>query len=254
MSAAPAADGGEFMDHDPTVGLPPRHPFLRTLGAVGLGILTFVLSGFIMGVLLHGRTEITRQKPWLVGVLNHGPMLVVSILIMLALSRGRLRSFGFRLPSRFPLGIALLIPAVASGLASASERLFHLSGLTFMKDYTTLQTVLLVWGLASVAEETLTRGLIQGFLQPVQASGLSLGRLRLSLPVLVSGFFFGAMHLMLRTVGIPWPTVASIVIFAIVIGLAAGWFRERSGSLLPAIMIHATANAVGTLIDLLLPK
>jgi len=227
---------------------------LRVLAACGLGMLVLGLSGITMGIALQGRQDLLERMPWLSGVLNHVPMLVYSLLLMTALSRGRLDTYGLRWPDSISLGAAVLLPAAASVLASGSERLFHLEGLPFMKFYSLGQTVLLIWILASTAEEFLTRGLIQGFLQPLRNRGLTIGGLRLSVPVLTSGLFFGAMHLMLLTMKVQTATVISIVLFALAVGLIAGYCREKSGSILPAILAHACANVTGTLIDLILPR
>ena len=232
----------------------PRHPALRILAACGLGLSVLVLSGSVAGLLLHGRMELRRQHPWLDGAANHLPILFFSVVLMLLVSRGRLRDYGFRRPGSFRPGWALLIPVAASALASGLEKSLHLGGMKFLQNYSLGQSVVLIWVLASVAEETLTRGLIQGFLEPLRGRGLVWGRLRLSAPVLTSGLFFGAMHLMVRTMGVRWPMVWTIVGFAVVIGCTAGVFRERTGSLLPAILVHATANITGSLIDLLSGK
>jgi membrane protease YdiL (CAAX protease family) len=124
--------------------------------------------------------------------------------------------------------------------------------LTFAEDFTFLDNVIRVWIYASVAEEILTRGLIQGYLSPHADRGISLGGLRISLPVLVGAIFFGAMHLGLLTIGIDGRTVVQIVVFALLIGIVAGHFREKTGSLIPAIVAHALANVTGWVVEAIL--
>jgi len=62
-----------------------------------------------------------------------------------------------------------------------------------------------------------------------------------SLPILLTSFFFAAMHLS------QWP--APVAIF--LLSMALGTVYERSGSLLAAITMHATFNGVNTLLLLL---
>jgi membrane protease YdiL (CAAX protease family) len=142
----------------------------------------------------------------------------------------------------------LLLSGGFSALAFVIGLLLPEDSFAILDDLTPLQQVALVWIYASVAEEVLTRGLVQSFLKPVAYRGLTLRRLRLSLPVLVSALFFGAMHLMLLTLGIPLAGVLLIVTFACAVGLVAGYYREQTGSLAPAILTHGFANATGSVL------
>jgi membrane protease YdiL (CAAX protease family) len=230
-----------------------RSPASLILAGCGLGILVMLLAGVPVGTLAHRHRDLLERNPWLVSVLNDVTMLVVSFLLIAAVSRGRLRWYGLRWPDPFPLGAAILMPVAAQLLYSGAARLLHLAGLTFLKDYSLPQFVLLLWILGPTAEEVLARGLIQGFLQPLQDRALTVGKLRLSVPVLTSAFFFGVMHLGLFSAGIQTRTVVTIVISSVVLGLIAGYCRERSGSVLPAILAHGCFNATETLIDLVMP-
>ena len=73
----------------------------------------------------------------------------------------------------------------------------------------------------------------------------------LSLPVLAAAVFFSAMHLMLLTMHVDLVTVLVIVLVALLLGLLAGYYRERSGSLIPAIVAHTLANLTGTILAIL---
>ncbi len=77
---------------------------------------------------------------------------------------------------------------------------------------------------AGVCEETLFRGVIQGVLS---RKGRWWG-------ILVTAVLFGAFHLN------PWQFVAGLVL-----GIAFGFMVERAGSLVPAMVAHASANATG---------
>lgn len=100
-----------------------------------------------------------------------------------------------------------------------------------------------VWVYASVCEEVLTRGLLQSSIGSWGGgSGTSSG---FSVPVVVSGLFFGAMHLVLiESMG----SVAVVpIVLATLLGFLAAHYRETTGSLIPAIIVHVLFNVGGML-------
>jgi membrane protease YdiL (CAAX protease family) len=65
------------------------------------------------------------------------------------------------------------------------------------------------------------------------------------MPVLVSALFFGSMHIVLvKSMG---PAAVPVILMAVFLGLIAARYRERTGSLLPAIIVHALFNIGGML-------
>ncbi|MEE9212627.1 MAG: CPBP family intramembrane glutamic endopeptidase [Phycisphaeraceae bacterium] len=92
--------------------------------------------------------------------------------------------------------------------------------------------------LAPVFEEAMFRGLIQTTL-------LELGgrRKRWSVVVIVAAWF-ALIHL-----GVPWQALP--VLF--VLGLILGWLYERTGSLLPSVLVHVGFNAFNVGYVLLVP-
>ncbi|MGC9158000.1 MAG: CPBP family intramembrane glutamic endopeptidase [Terracidiphilus sp.] len=165
--------------------------------------------------------------------------LFLSLAAMWLISRGRLAEFGLtRGTYTFNLRILWWVLPVAvlsllGAIASPHARAFI--------DLTKTQTIVFVWLYSSFCEETLVRGLLQTLL--ARSAGAA-GR-GMSMPVLVSGLFFGAMHLMLiRLIGVG---AIPIVLMATYLGLVAAHYREKTGSLLPAILLHVLFNIAGTL-------
>jgi len=113
---------------------------------------------------------------------------------------------------------------------------------TFPPNQSILEMVLTVWIWSSITEEFLSRGLVQGFMNHLK----DIKFLGLSISVIVSGFFFGAMHLGLLKSGMAYWFVGMIVFNATIVGLLAAYYREKSTSILPAIYIHILANVVGS--------
>jgi membrane protease YdiL (CAAX protease family) len=175
---------------------------------------------------------------------THSVMLLLALVVMrtrLGLSPG---DFGFTRGSfRWTPGIFLWVlpTALMSALSLAVPHGAEPSGPA--ASFSALQIVLFVWIYATVAEETLTRGLLQTLVARKRESPT---RHRwLGEPVIVSGVFFGAMHLVLiRSMG-----AAAVVpiVLATFLGIVAARYRQSTGSLLPAILVHALFNIGGTL-------
>ncbi len=105
--------------------------------------------------------------------------------------------------------------------------------------------VLLVVLYGSFAEELFTRGWFQGFLDPLRECRVRIDWATVSVPVLASGFVFSAMHLTLLGKGVDGWTVGFILAFTAIVGILAAEVRERSASLLPAVITHLAGNAGG---------
>jgi membrane protease YdiL (CAAX protease family) len=75
---------------------------------------------------------------------------------------------------------------------------------------------------------------------------------RLQRPAIVSAAFFAVMLLPLLFLGADRAAVAITMTSAFVLGLIAGQVRYLTGSLWPAVVIHSSANATGTLLGILL--
>lgn len=115
-----------------------------------------------------------------------------------------------------------------------------------------LQQIIFIWIYASIAEEVLTRGLVQSSLASWGKYGFVVLGFRISLPVLVSALFFGLMHAMQSAIGAGSYTVIVTVLFAFILGLVAGYHREETQSLVPAIIVHMFANVGGSLAGFLM--
>ncbi|MEW6071732.1 MAG: CPBP family glutamic-type intramembrane protease [Planctomycetota bacterium] len=208
---------------------------------------------------------------------THTAMLVLSVALMGLLAKGRLGRFGVtRGTYRFRPRILLWV--LPTAILSVAATLAAPEGApeSGPAELSKVQTVLFVWIYASVSEEVLTRGLLltllaasarvdaparrrrgwAGIDEPASPmfSGVSpdgaAARSRailarsLRMPVLVSGLFFGAMHLVL--VPSMGPAALFVVVLATLLGLLAGHCRERTGSHVPAILVHALFNIGGS--------
>lgn len=114
-------------------------------------------------------------------------------------------------------------------------------GVTF-PEQTILHMILSIWIWSSFCEEVLTRGLLQSFVK----KHTDIKFLRLSLPVWLSGLYFGGMHWVLFKKMDP-NFAAMIMLFTTVTGILAAYYREKTKSIYPAFFIHLWANVLGSL-------
>jgi membrane protease YdiL (CAAX protease family) len=86
---------------------------------------------------------------------------------------------------------------------------------------------------------------------PLKKYGFTLAKKYISLPVIIGALFFGTMHLMLLTTGMNIFMVGAVFVSTCVLGLIAGYYREKTASLIPAIVAHMIFNIVGTVLSML---
>jgi len=115
-----------------------------------------------------------------------------------------------------------------------------------------VQTVLRIWVVASIAEEVPTRGLIQGLLAPLSATGFHVAGVLVSVSILLAALAFAAMHLVLvRKMG---AKAVPVIVLAFLLGCVTGVYRQTTGSLIPAVIVHMLFNVGGTIPLWLTPR
>jgi len=210
-----------------------------------LAVVTVAFIIFLQKILL-------KAIPGLVGsdqksLISQLCFLVFASLAMILLNRTKRFDFGFRRPAQFPWLAIVLGGLIPGALGSAGVIALGGSGLGDMSSAPSLLFFITLFLIAPLCEEVLLRGLAQGLMTPISNAGISIGKLRFSVPVIISGLMFSAMHLSLRTSGVGWNTVLPILAFTFALGIIAGYQREKSGSLLSAITVHIFGNIGGVL-------
>ena len=180
-------------------------------------------------------------------------MLLFSILVIWIVNNKSVKNYGFTSAKNIKysrmilitIGISILSFIVGNMLFNGVLAHLFPTGNTksFSPPNSILEMILTVWIWSSICEEVLVRGLVQGFTNHLKNTKL----FGLSISVIVSGLFFGAMHLSLFKAGMGLWFVCFIVFDTTVIGILAAYYREKSDSLLPPIFIHFLANFIGSL-------
>ena len=210
-------------------------------------ILAIALTAAVFLAALYATkiVHLSRGSFFPSSLVTHSLMLILSVAAMGLISKGRLNLYGFTWGTyTFSSRILLwVLPTAVLSIGSAiASRGAMGTGLTF--GFTKVQGNIFIWIYASICEETLVRGLLQTLLSRSANVGAAASRW-LSMPVLMSGIFFGTMHLVLvKQMGLG---AIPVILLATCLGFVVAHYREKTGSLLPAILIHMLFNIGGTL-------
>ena len=216
----------------------PAHLRLPTVLIMGLAISIVTLKA-------PDIFKVTETSPpWLSAFITHTFMWILTILITILLTKGEIGNYGFT-KGKFRLSPKIFLWVIPTAILSVIGFIASRSGedVKEILELSHLQDIIFIWIYASICEEVFTRGLLQSFLSPLTRYGINLSKkLRLSLPVLFSGLYFGMMHIVaIDKMGPP------VILFATLLGIITGYYREKTESLIPAIIIHALFNIGGML-------
>lgn len=186
--------------------------------------------------------------------------LIVSLALIYLFSRGNVKTYGLKSVKGSeivrPILISIIVSIVITGVGTI---LVMLGGERTVNEADSimsggiLKVILSVWIIASISEEVFFRGLLQGFLNPLKDSGINLFKIHISVPVIFSALFFGLGHVgVISFLGTNMTIL--IIINATILGFIAGYYREKTGSLIVAIAVHMTFNIVGSIIGIIVMK
>jgi membrane protease YdiL (CAAX protease family) len=202
------------------------------LQAPGIGIGLFVavyVPAFATTALVRPRIEIAI--PLVIGITFSVALI---LMFLLAHRPAGIAEFGFSIPnSRYTviasaLGLTLGLAVTWLTHLLPSKPPFDVSGFAPWRIW-----LYFVIG-SPIQEEIIFRGLIQSILERRWMITFFVFGASLSSAVIFTTALFGIIHL---------GAGAAVATGAIVLGLVAGELRRRSGSLLPAVIVHALFNA-----------
>ncbi len=223
---------------------------------IAIRIVIAILLG-LFGSMLYPSLSMSLgelSEPWLANIWSANIIslvvsLIISMLLMMALSRGKISTYGFKISGNLRLKRTILIGLGAGFILNVIGSFLPTGSNPAVADFSFFQVVIFIWIFASLYEEVISRGLVQSFLSPLMKYGFTVFELRISLPVLIGALFFASIHLALLTLGTDPLLVIITVLFAFVLGIIAGYFREITGSLVPAIIVHMLFNISANLAD-----
>ena len=218
-----------------------------------LGYVIYTGSGKISSQLVKLLPEIFQTDFYLKNISLKFLFVVFSIVAMLLIPKMKLSDFGLRLPKKinyFKLIWQTVAVTIGGGVIygllfmGLLRSLFgDTSEMGFPDSGSFLKTIITVWLWSSICEEILNRGLIQSLLNVFKKYKFC----RLTLSVWISGIIFGAMHFSVLRFSSSIFFVLFIVCGATTLGVLAAYYREKSESVYPAIMVHILGNVAGSL-------
>lgn len=190
-----------------------------------------------------------KLNPWMSAAIVVGVTLCIAILLIAIVGKGRFALYGFKLPqgsvlkalaTGFFVGTVLYIVATLGGVE-----------LTWLGQPSPTIVILLFWIGVPIQEETIFRGLFQGYLATRIKRSITVWKWKLTIPALIGAIVFSLVHLALLSMEASLGGVFLIVVGAFILGIIAGQFRAETGSLVGPIIVHALFNLTGSVFELL---
>ena len=230
-----------------------KKPFLILPAVLILGYIVFTISGKFTSFVVKFLPEVFRTDTYLHNMILKLLLMALSILIMMLIPKMKLKEFGLRIPKKinyfkltwqtaaFTIGGLIVWGLLFMGL------LRNLFGDTneagFPDSDSFIKTLISVWIWSSICEEVFNRGLLQTLLDVFRKYKF----LKLSVSVWISGMIFGAMHFSVFKFSNSVFFVLFIVFNTTTLGVLAAYYREKSESIFPAILVHIIGNIAGSL-------
>jgi membrane protease YdiL (CAAX protease family) len=220
----------------------------RTIGsAIGLGALMYLPAVGLRYALSPGGVAGAGGLP--APLLRCAAYGTLGLMALVAMAAGAARGGGWRrfgfCAARPGWGRYAAVAAICGIASGFLIKLGHGTGLDATVAGIGAGLLLAMVVFASIVEELFVRGWMMGFLEPIAGDAVKVGRFALSVRVLIGAAFFATMHLTLAASSIDALTMTIILAFTFLLGVLCGTTRERSGSLLAAILTHLAGNAGG---------
>ncbi len=181
-------------------------------------------------------------------LLAQSVILLFSILVILIRWKGNFADFGFRIPKNLYFWRIAPLSLMYGIIATSMLNWVGGEGNPLAADLSRIEIILLVWIYASICEEILFRGVVQTIIAKKTKRVFKVLNMSISVSVFVVAIVFAIDHLisMLLT-DASTAGIIVIVLFTFTVGVTAGYYREKTGSLIPAVIIHMFSNIGGAL-------
>lgn len=196
---------------------------------LGVYLPSFILVGIV-------RTK----GPGTVLLIMVTSFLVAAVMIAIFLTRHgwHRKDFGLYVAGKKYLLGAFILGGILGLIVAVLQRIFGVQGPRMFETFALWQIVLLFWIGASIQEEIIFRGLIQSVVGRTLKNDGTLKWGPVSAAAVITAVLFAIIHI---------PMGIFTACAALVAGLLAGELRTRSGSILPAMIVHAMMNITGTI-------
>ncbi|MCK9291501.1 MAG: JDVT-CTERM system glutamic-type intramembrane protease [Bacteroidales bacterium] len=205
-------------------------------------IFNIVFIVLLLLIILFAKKLLPIKSEFIREILNYFIWLLLIFVAIQFFNKGKFKYFGFIKKNEVPKGItrnARLIGLIL-GVLSNIIFLYLFDVDDYLKNFNLLQKIILTILLAPIVEEIVFRGYIQTII------GFAFEKFKKSnkifwLPIIITSIIFSLLHFTaIKTVNI-YQTLFTVAL-ALVAGLFAGYFKEKSNSLIPSINLHMFSN------------
>ena len=204
-------------------------------------LIIFIFQGIVIGLLTFWNKDFMKNNIWFTMLISQIVMLIITLAIIV-FGKRKISEYGFNMANNYKIKKIILLGLGFGFITILVGTISGAKGIKVFEELSFIQIIFVVWIFASLSEEVFFRGLIQTYLSPLIKYRINFCKKTFSLPVLLSAFFFAAMHLPMLAVAEDILTVIIVVGFGFFVGLTAAYYREKSGSLIPALLLHTFAN------------
>ncbi len=234
---------------------------MKILTAVLIALALLVIVDLpVRGIIAALSSVLFSAAWWVKPLIRQAIEVLTALILMIVINRSiDFHKYGFRFSGNLNIWksiifapILFVLSLIIGGIFAGLITVF--AGPTPTYDFgnmTLFQTIIKVWILASIGEEIIFRGLILTYLSSLIYTSFSLFRIRITHATLIAAIFFSLAHFMLLTRGAGAAQMAFIAVMTFILGIGAGYFREKTGSLVPAIIIHVLFNVCGDIMGTL---
>lgn len=165
---------------------------------------------------------------------------VASLIMVIFLTRHgwQRKDFGLVFAGKKYMLGAFVLGGILGLIVAVLQRVFGIESPRTFETFAFWQIVLLFWIGASIQEETIFRGLIQSVVGRTLGNSSTSTWGPVSAAAVIVAILFAVIHV---------PMGLFTACAALVAGLLAGELRARSGSIVPAVIVHAMFNITGTI-------
>lgn len=219
------------------------------LATIGLGIVIILPAGFVArwAQIVVG-TQRADSIPFFFGYAHHAAMLVVSLVLIVWLSRGRIGEYGLQWPKQKSYILAALAWGLFFGvLMTVVDYLPQILAHRPPPDNLPLNAKSIIgWMFAEAVyvgptEEIPFRGVLQTFLMQRTSGRLRLGRFDMHVAGVILAVLFALAHLTSFWTRSLWMAVGQ-QLYAFALGILYAYWREKSASLVAPIVGHNASD------------
>jgi membrane protease YdiL (CAAX protease family) len=218
---------------------------------VGLTLVTYFIAFSLLMITSKKVKSIgsaLEKRSWISNIIIGPIILVLSLLIIYVLSQGNIHQWGFQWMDLWELSWLILVGGIIAIFTVGMAEILSPSPPEMKPLPDPRSRVLffiLIVILASISEELLFRGFLQGILDNTLLLEIEFGNLSLTGGSIVSAIIFAVVHVMpAKRMGMnPVVLMGSSFILGIISGVALA----TTGSLIAPIIIHSLFNLVGFL-------